>query len=160
MKQNTLRKRIMSEVKTQIRNIVNEEITKITERQKLKNKIKPLVTEELKRMVNEGKDYAKLQEVIWVDGSSGRGDENDMETLNQMYDNNDYQGMLDYLAQWDYGEDSGGEIYDDVQQYDDVLLETPEYILVTVDPIHYMGDRAYGLYVKISADEAEQRGLL
>lgn len=160
MKQNTLRKRIMNEVKAQIRNIVNEEMTKITERQKLKNKIKPLVTEELKRMVNEGKDYAKLQEVIWVDGSSGRGDENDMETLNQMYDNRDYQGMLDYLAQWDYGEDSGGEIYDDVQQYDDVLLETPEYILVTVDPIHYMGDRAYGLYVKISADEAEQRGLL
>ena len=132
----------MNEVKTQIRNIVNEEMVKISERQKLKSKIKP------------------LQEVIWIDGSSGRGDENDMETLNQMYDNNDYQGMLDYLAQWDYGEDSGGEIYDDVQQYDDVLLETPEYILVTVDPIHYWGDRAYGLYVKISAEEAEQRGLL
>ena len=78
----------------------------------LKKAIKPLVKEEIRRILKEGKDYAKLQELIWVDGSSGRGDEEDMEALNRMYDNDDYKGMIDYLAQWDYGDaENGGEIY-------------------------------------------------
>lgn len=105
----------MNEVNAKIRGIVNEEVAKINTRQKLKNKIRPIVAEELKRMVNENKDYAKLQELIWVDGSSGRGDEETMDTLNQMYDDGDYDGMIEYLSQWDYGEDSGGEIYDGVK---------------------------------------------
>ena len=75
MKQDDLRGKIMNEVKSQIRGIVNEEVAKINTKQRLKDKIKPLVAEELKRMVNEDRDYAKLQELIWVDGSSGRGDE-------------------------------------------------------------------------------------
>lgn len=159
MKQDDLRGKIMNEVKSQIRGIVNEEVAKINTKQRLKDKIKPLVTEELKRMVNEDRDYAKLQELIWVDGSSGRGDEEMMDTLNQMYDNRDYDGMINYLSQWDNGDDSGGEIYDDIQQYDDVLKETPRYVLVTVDPRHYWGDRAYGLYIKLSADDVEQMGV-
>ena len=97
MKQDDLRGKIMNEVKSQIRGIVNEEVAKINTKQRLKDKIKPLVAEELKRMVNEDKDYAKLQELIWVDGSSGRGDEEMMDTLNQMYDNRDYDGMINYL---------------------------------------------------------------
>ena len=103
MKQDDLRGKIMNEVKSQIRGIVNEEVAKINTKQRLKDKIKPLVAEELKRMVNEDRDYAKLQELIWVDGSSGRGDEEMMDTLNQMYDNRDYDGMIKYLSQWDNG---------------------------------------------------------
>ena len=76
-----------------------------------------------------------------------------------MYDNRDYDGMIKYLSQWDYGDDSGGEIYDDIQEYDDVLKETPRYVLVTVDPRYYWGDRAYGLYIKLSADDVEQMGV-
>ena len=148
MKQDDLRGKIMNEVKSQIRGIVNEEVAKINTKQRLKDKIKPLVAEELKRMVNEDRDYAKLQELIWVDGSSGRGDEEMMDTLNQMYDNRDYDGMINYLSQWDNGDDSGGEI-----------KETPRYVLVTVDPRHYWGDRAYGLYIKLSADDVEQMGI-
>ena len=110
-------------------------------------------------MVNEDRDYAKLQQLIWVDGSSGRGDEEMMDTLNQMYDNRDYDGMINYLSQWDNGDDSGGEIYDDIQEYDEVLKETPRYVLVTVDPRHYWGDRPYGLYIKLSADDVEQMGI-
>ena len=64
MKQDDLRGKIMNEVKSQIRGIVNEEVAKIDTKQRLKDKIKPLVAEELKRMVNEDKDYAKLQELI------------------------------------------------------------------------------------------------
>ena len=60
MKQDDLRGKIMNEVKSQIRGIVNEEVAKINKKQRLKNKIKPLVAEELKRMVNEDRDYAKL----------------------------------------------------------------------------------------------------
>ncbi len=159
MKRNVLRNKIMNEVNAKIRGIVNEEVAKINTRQKLKNKIRPIVAEELKRMVNENKDYAKLQELIWVDGSSGRGDEETMDTLNQMYDDGDYDGMIEYLSQWDYGEDSGGEIYDGIQKYDEVLKETPRYILVTVDPRYYAGDRAYGLYIKLSADDVEKMGI-
>lgn len=149
----------MNEVNAKIRGIVNEEVAKINTRQKLKNKIRPIVAEELKRMVNEDKDYAKLQELIWVDGSSGRGDEEMMDTLNQMYDNRDYDGMINYLSQWDDGDNSGREIYDDIQEYDKVLKETPRYILVTVDPRYYWGDRPYGLYIKLSADDVEQIGI-
>jgi hypothetical protein len=159
MKQDDLRGKIMNEVKSQIRGIVNEEVAKINTKQRLKNKIKPLVAEELKHMVNEGRDYAKLQEIIWVDGSSGRGDEEMMDTLNQMYDNRDYDGMINYLSQWDDGDNSGREIYDDIQKYDKVLKETPTYILVTVDPRNYWGDRPYGLYIKLSADDVEQMGI-
>ena len=159
MKQNDLRGKIMNEVKSEIRGIVNEEGAKINTKHRLKDKIKPLVTEELKRMVNEDRDYAKLQQLIWADGSSGRGDEERIDTLNQMYDSRDYDGMIKYLSQWDYGDDSGGEIYDDIQEYDDVLRETPRYVLVTVDPRYYWGDRAYGLYVKLSADDVEQMGV-
>lgn len=159
MKQDDLRGKIMNEVKSQIRGIVNEEVAKINTKQRLKNKIKPLVAEELKHMVNEGRDYAKLQEIIWVDGSSGRGDEEMMDTLNQMYDNRDYDGMINYLSQWDDGDNSGREIYDDIQKYDKVLKETPTYILVTVDPRNYWGDRPYGLYIKLSADDVEQMGV-
>ena len=125
----------------------------------LKKAIKPLVKEEIRRILKEGKDYAKLQELIWVDGSSGRGDEEDMETLNRMYDNNDYKGMIDYLAQWDYGDGgNGGEIYDGLQEYDRVLAEDDRYILVTVEPRYYWGDRPFGLYIKISPEEAEEYG--
>lgn len=125
----------------------------------LKKAIKPLVKEEIRRILKEGKDYAKLQELIWVDGSSGRGDEEDMETLNRMYDNNDYKGMIDYLAQWDYGDgENGGEIYDGLQEYDRVLAEDDRYILVTVEPRYYWGDRPFGLYIKISPEEAEEYG--
>lgn len=159
MKQDDLRSKKMNEVKSQIRGIVNEEVAKIITKQRLKNKIKPLVAEELKHMVNEDRDYAKLQEIIWVDGSSGRGDEEMMDTLNQMYDNRDYDGMINYLSQWDDSDNSGREIYDDIQEYDDVLKETPRYILVTVDPRHYWGDRPYGLYLKLSADDVEQMGV-
>ena len=52
MKQDDLRGKIMNEVKSQIRGIVNEEVAKINTKQRLKDKIKPLVAEELKRMVN------------------------------------------------------------------------------------------------------------
>lgn len=159
MKQDDLRGKIMNEVKSQIRGIVNEEVAKINTKQRLKNKIKPLVAEELKHMVNEGRDYAKLQEIIWVDGSSGRGDEEMMDTLNQMYDNRDYDGMINYLSQWDDGDNSGREIYDDIQKYDKVLKETPRYVLVTVDPRNYWDDRPYGLYIKLSADDVEQMGI-
>lgn len=159
MNKTDLKGKIMHEVKQQIQNIVNEEIAKVSRRQKLKNKLKPLVAEEIRRMVNENNDYAKLQELIWVDGSSGRGDEETMETLNRMYDDGDYQGMIDYLSQWDYGDECGGEIYDGLQEYDQVLAETPRYILVTVDPSRYWGDRPYGLYIKLSADEVEQMGV-
>lgn len=125
----------------------------------LKKAIKPLVKEEIRRILKEGKDYAKLQELIWVDGSSGRGDEEDMEALNRMYDNNDYKGMIDYLAQWDYGDGgNGGEIYDGLQEYDRVLAEDDRYILVTVEPRYYWGDRPFGLYIKISPEEAEEYG--
>ena len=124
----------------------------------LKKAIKPLVKEEIRRILKEGKDYAKLQELIWVDGSSGRGDEEDMETLNRMYDNDDYKGMIDYLAQWDYGDENGGEIYDGLQEYDRVLAEDDRYILVTVEPRYYWGDRPFGLYIKISPEEAEEYG--
>ena len=125
----------------------------------LKKAIKPLVKEEIRRILKEGKDYAKLQELIWVDGSSGRGDEEDMETLNRMYDNDDYKGMIDYLAQWDYGDGgNGGEIYDGLQEYDRVLAEDDRYILVTVEPRYYRGDRPFGLYIKISPEEAEEYG--
>ena len=108
MQQDALRGKIMNEVKSQIRGIVNEAVAKINTKHRLKDKIKLLVAEELKRMVTD---------------------------------------------------DSGGEIYDDVQEYDDVLKETPRYVLVTVDPRHYWGDRAYGLYIKLSADDVEQMGL-
>ena len=47
MKQDDLRGKIMNEVKSQIRGIVNEEVAKITTKQRLKDKIKPLVAEEL-----------------------------------------------------------------------------------------------------------------
>lgn len=125
----------------------------------LKKAIKPLVKEEIRRILKEGKDYAKLQELIWVDGSSGRGDEEDMETLNRMYDNDDYKGMIDYLSQWDYGDaENGGEIYDGLQEYDRVLAEDDRYILVTVEPRYYWGDRPFGLYIKISPEEAEEYG--
>lgn len=125
----------------------------------LKKAIKPLVKEEIRRILKEGKDYAKLQELIWVDGSSGRGDEEDMEALNRMYDNDDYKGMIDYLAQWDYGDtENGGEIYDGLQEYDRVLAEDDRYILVTVEPRYYWGDRPFGLYIKISPEEAEEYG--
>lgn len=125
----------------------------------LKKAIKPLVKEEIRRILKEGKDYAKLQELIWVDGSSGRGDEEDMETLNRMYDNDDYKGMIDYLAQWDYGDaKNGGEIYDGLREYDRVLAEDDRYILVTVEPRYYRGDRPFGLYIKISPEEAEEYG--
>lgn len=154
-----LKGKIMHEVKQQIQNIVNEEVTKVSGRQKLKNKLKPIVAEEIRRIIDENKDYTKLQELIWVDGSSGRGDEETMETLNRMYDDGDYQGMIDYLSQWDYGDECGGEIYDDLQEYDQVLAESPRYILVTVDPYRYGGDRPYGLYIKLSADEVEQMGV-
>lgn len=125
----------------------------------IKKAIKPLVKEEIRRILKEGKDYAKLQELIWVDGSSGRGDEEDMETLNRMYDNDDYKGMIDYLAQWDYGDaKNGGEIYDGLREYDRVLAEDDRYILVTVEPRYYRGDRPFGLYIKISPEEAEEYG--
>ena len=70
MKQDDLRGKIMNEVKSQIRGIVNEEVAKINTKQRLKDKIKPLVAEELKRMVNEDRDYAKLQQLIWVKNCS------------------------------------------------------------------------------------------
>ena len=125
----------------------------------LKKAIRPLVKEEIRRILKEGKDYAKLQELIWVDGSSGRVDEEDMETLNRMYDKDDYKGMIDYLAQWDYGDaENGGEIYDGLQEYDRVLAEDDRYILVTVEPRYYWGDRPFGLYIKISPEEAEEYG--
>lgn len=122
------------------------------------NRIKPMVVEQVRRMkmLKEGKDYAKLQEVVWCDSTRCSNEDGTMDELNQMYDDGNYQGMIDYLAQWDYGSGNGGEIYDGIQQYDDVLDETDRYILVTVDPRHYGGDRAYGLYVKLSPEECEE----
>lgn len=123
----------------------------------VKKRIKPIVVKELRRatMIKEGKDYAKLQEVIWCDSDRCANDEGMMDELNQMYDDGNYKGMIDYLAQWDYGNENGGEMYDDLQEYDDVLEETDRYILVTVDPRHYWGDRPFGLYVKLTADDLE-----
>lgn len=147
-----------------IRNAVRQELTEqLTPRKNKKqqmlesftNKIRSIAVNEVRRarMLSEGKDYAKLQEVIWCDDSRCAGDEGMMDSLEQMYENDDYQGMIDYLSQWDYGYENGGEYYNNVQEYDDVLLETDQYILVTVDPRHYWGDRAFGLYVKISPEE-------
>lgn len=45
------------------------------------------------------------------------------------------------------------EYYDEVQEYDDILDENGRYILVTVDPIHYGGERPFGLYVKLLPEE-------
>ena len=117
-------------------------------------RIKSMAVNEVRKakMLKEGKDYAKLQEVIWCDSNRCSNDEGMMDELNQMYENGDYQGMIDYLSQWDYGYENGGEYYDDIQEYDDVLKETDEYILVTVNPRHYWGDRPFGLYVKLSPE--------
>lgn len=59
----------------------------------------------------------------------------------------------------DYGDtENGGEIYDGLQEYDRVLAEDDRYILVTVEPRYYWGDRPFGLYIKISTEEAEEYG--
>lgn len=118
------------------------------------NRIKQMAVNEVRKakMLKEGKDYAKLQEVIWCDCDRCSNDEGMMDSLEQMYENGDYQGMIDYLSQWDYGYENGGEYYDDIRKYDKVLKETDQYILVTVDPRHYWGDRPFGLYVKLSPE--------
>lgn len=124
----------------------------------IKNTVKHELAECFSRnriMIKEGKDYVKLQQVIWCDSDRCANDEGMMDELNQMYEDRDYQGMINYLSQWDYGYENGGEYYDDVEQYDDILAETNHYILVTVDPRHYWGDRPFGLYVKLTQKDCE-----
>lgn len=122
---------------------------------KLNRIIKNVLIKEFKDKGNKtsnNKDYAKLQEVIWCDTDRCANDEGMMDELNQMYDDRNYDGMIDYLSQWDFGYENSGEYYDDIQTYDEILKETNNYILVTVDPRHYWGDRAFGLYVKLSPE--------
>lgn len=123
---------------------------------KLNGIIKKVLIQEFKQKndnVSSGKDYAKLQEIIWCDSDRCANDEGMMDELNQMYDEGNYDGMIDYLSQWDFGLENGGEYYDDIQKYDEILKETNQYLLVTVDPRHYWGDRPFGLYVKLSSSD-------
>lgn len=76
------------------------------------NKIKSIAVNEVRktkmRLSEQATDWAKLQEVVWCDSSRCSGDEGMMDNLEQMYENGDYQGMIDYLSQWDYGMENGG----------------------------------------------------
>lgn len=103
----------------------------------------------IKEAITEYMQYNKLGVVIWIDDNS------DSETylyVRKLYKQEKYEDMLNYLAKYDYNEDCD-EYVNHIGKYDEILCETDEYILVTVNPIHYDGERAFGLYKKMKEDE-------
>lgn len=121
---------------------------KITESQ-----MKRIIKESVKKVLRESErqnDYDELGTVILVDIDNI--EYHIYSELEYLYEKNKYSTIADYLIRWDYGEDYG-EYQDNIDKYEDIIYEDHNYILTTIDPIHYNGERAFVLYAKIRHDE-------
>lgn len=117
------------------------------------SQMKRIIKESVKKVLKESErqnDYDELGMVRWIDSS--RADQEEYDNIEELYKNHRYLDIVNYLLQWDYGE-AYGEYYDNVGNYEDIIFEDPDYILVTVNPLRYNGERAFGLYAKIRRGE-------
>lgn len=93
-------------------------------------------------------DYLSLIVEISPQTCTSPDDEND---YNEVYDrvgNAEYDRALEYMEQWDYGEDTADRV-NEIDKCERILIETDEYIITVCDSEHFghQGD-AYFLYRK------------
>lgn len=96
------------------------------------------------------KDYDYLSLIVEISPQTLRcaSDIDDYEKVLQMNANGDFQGIFNYMMQWEYYEDTS-DTQDNLDKYEKPILETDRHILARCDSKNFgwQGD-AFFLYRK------------
>lgn len=96
------------------------------------------------------KDYDYLSLIVEISSQTQwcSSDIDDYEKVCQMNRNGNYQGIFDYMMQWDYRGDTT-DTQEELDKYEYVLVENDTHILARCDSKHFgwQGD-AFFLYRK------------
>ena len=93
---------------------------------------------------NIDKETTLVQDVVYIQ-DSGCLDKEEEELFNTLYRAGDWDGLIDFLSQWDYG---SGEIREDPAPSNYMRYEKGDYILEVGDRFNDVG-----LVKKIRRDE-------